>query len=68
MKVSHIRELEKAVTVSGICLGLPEEDSGKFPGKIAGKLFRESQNATSSGILGSGKCFFEIDSSLLEFF
>ena len=34
-----IRKLEKAVAVSGVCLGVPEENSGKVPGKIAGKYF-----------------------------
>ena len=34
-----IRKLEKAVAVSRICPGGPEENSGKVPGKSAGKFF-----------------------------
>ena len=45
------RELEEAVAVSGVCSGVPEENSGK----IAGKIYPESQNAANSRILGTGK-------------
>ena len=39
-KVLQIRKLEKAVAVSGICSGVPEENSGENRGKIAGKFSR----------------------------
>ena len=28
------RKLEKAMAVSGVCSGVPEENSGKVPGKV----------------------------------
>ena len=33
------RKLEKAVAVSGVCSGVPEESSGKVPGRLLEKLF-----------------------------
>ena len=30
----YFRKLEKAVAVSGVCLGVLEENSGKVPGKL----------------------------------
>ena len=48
------RKLEKAVAVSGVCSGVPEENSGKVPGKLQ-KMFPELQNATNSRISGTRK-------------
>ena len=40
------------MAVSGVCLGVPEENSGKVPGKLPEKICPGSRNATNSGILG----------------
>ena len=50
-----IRKLEKAVAVSGVCSGVPEENSGKVTGKLPEKNVPESQHATNSRISGTGK-------------
>ena len=50
----RVRKLEKTVAVSGVCSGVPEENSGKVPGNCW-KNFPESQNATNSRISGTGK-------------
>ena len=50
-----ISKLEKAVAVSGVCLGVLQESSGKVPGKLLEKMFAELRNATNSRISGTGK-------------
>ena len=43
------------MAVSGIRSGVLEENCGKVPGKLLGKIFPESRNATNSRISGTGK-------------
>ena len=50
----QIIKLEKAVAVSGIGSGVPEENSGKIAGKLL-EIFPESRNASNSRIWGTGK-------------
>ena len=47
----QFRKLEKAVAVSGVFAGVLQESRGKIPGKY----FPESPNATNSRISGTGK-------------
>ena len=49
-----LRKLEKAMAVSGVDTGVPEENSGKLPGKLM-EMFPEAPNATNSRISGTGK-------------
>ena len=42
------------MAVSGVCSGVPEENSGKVPGKLL-EIFSESRNATNSMISDTGK-------------
>ena len=48
-------ENPRAVAVSRISSGVPEENWGKIAGKNAAKNFPESQNAINSRILGTGQ-------------
>ena len=50
-KRPSIRKLEKAVAVSGVCSGVPEENFGKVAGNCW-KFFSESRNATNSWDFG----------------
>ena len=34
IRMIQIKALEKAVAVSGVCSGVPKENSGKVPGKL----------------------------------
>ena len=43
------------MTVSGLCLGVPEENSGKVLGKSLEKTLPESRNATNYKISGTRK-------------
>ena len=56
---SLVRKLEKAVAVSGVCSGVPEENSAKIPGNCW-KIFPESRNATNSRISGGAKLGLEV--------
>ena len=49
-----LRKLEKAVAVSGVCLGVPEENSGKAPGN-SWKCLAGAPNAVNSRISGTRK-------------
>ena len=78
------QKLEKAVTVGAMRSGVPEENSGKVPGKLLEFFpnremlqilgFRAPGKANLPRTLGPcprlpGRVFFEIDSSsLLEFY
>ena len=43
------------MAVSGVCSGVPEEGTLGKSRENCWKMFPESQNATNSGILGTGK-------------
>ena len=43
------------MAVSGVCLGAPEENSGKVPGKIAGKSFPNREMLQTLGFRAPGK-------------
>ena len=51
---SFFRKLEEAVTASGVCAGVLEENGGKVPGKLP-ETFPELPNATNSRISGTRK-------------
>ena len=50
-----IQKTREAVAVSGICSGVPEENSGGIAVKIAGEILLASQNAFNSRNSGTGK-------------
>ena len=49
-----LRKLEKAVAVSGVCSGVPEENSGKVPGQLLENV-SGPRNDTNSRISGTRK-------------
>ena len=49
------RKLEKAVAVTGVCSGVLRENSGKVPGKIAGKFFPNREMLQILGCRAPGK-------------
>ena len=55
--LSFIRKLDKAVAVSGVFSGAPEEDSRKNPGKenCCGNIFPKLRNGLNSRIWGEEK-------------